>query len=120
MIKKFEKFESLSQPKFKSGDRCMYIGPLGGRFIVVYADDFIIGEEPPYWEDHRKPCWFYHIVDKSNDCPEYMIVPYEEGKTVVWSPGHKNKLDDSDLWKLYLNATPFEIENYETINKYNL
>lgn len=73
-----------SEPKFKKGDRCMYVYEVGG-ILSILEDDMTV-KSKPFWysydEHPNKGYWCYPIVGKANECPEDFLRLYngqEEG-----------------------------------------
>jgi len=60
-------FESKIPPKFKKGDRCMYIYPVGKGIMGVLDDNMVIESEDPFWMGDD---WWYDIVGKVNPSAE--------------------------------------------------
>lgn len=78
-----------SKPKFKKGDRCVYVYEVGKRKILSVLDDNMTIEGKPFWEEYdnhpNKGYWCYPIVGKANECPEDFLRLYngqEEGDFV--------------------------------------
>lgn len=76
-----------STPKFKKGDRCVFVDKVGGRLSVL-EDDMTI-ESKPFWYNYdnhpNKGYWLYPIIGKANECPEDFLRLYtgqEEGNFV--------------------------------------
>lgn len=76
-----------STPKFKKGDRCMYVySVINGSSELDILDDNMVIKDEPFWYDHdnhpKKGYWLYPIVGKANECPEDFLRLYngqEEG-----------------------------------------
>lgn len=75
MIKKFDMY---AKPKFKKGERCVYVYEVGGVLSVL--DDNMVIKGKPFWyeyDDHpNKGYWNYPIVGKANECPEDFLRIY--------------------------------------------
>ena len=76
-----------NKPKFKKGDRCVFVDKVGGKLSVIEDDMTINGK--PFWyeyENHpNKGYWQYPIIGKANECPEDFLRLYngqEEGDFV--------------------------------------
>lgn len=67
-----------SSPKFKKGDRCIYVYNVG--CIPSVLDDNMTIKDEPYWYDYEnhpeKGYWLYPIIGKANDCPEDFLRLY--------------------------------------------
>lgn len=95
VITKFENFivesnTNKSEPKFKKGDRCMYVYKIGISNQLDILDDNMVIEDDPIWEEYdnhpKKGYWLYPIVGKANECPEDFLRLYngqEEGEVYV-------------------------------------
>lgn len=92
IIIKFEDFivennKNISTPKFKKGDRCMYVyNIINGSSELEILDDSMVIKDNPFWYDYdnhpKKGYWLYPIVGKANECPEDFLRLYngqEEG-----------------------------------------
>jgi len=71
-----------SEPKFKKGDRCVYVYSVGG--ILSVLDDNMTINGKAHWfeyENHpNKGYWQYPIIDKANECPEDFLMLYNGQK----------------------------------------
>jgi len=74
-------------PKFKKGDRCVFVDKVGDKLSVL-EDDMTI-KSKPFWYNYdnhpKKGYWLYPIIGKANECPEDFLRLYngqEEGDFV--------------------------------------
>jgi hypothetical protein len=89
MIIKFQDFIvenniNKSTPKFKKGDRCMYVGKIIGFPDLEILDDNMVVNGEPFWYDYdnhpNKGYWLYPIAGKANECPEDFLRLYNGQK----------------------------------------
>lgn len=69
-------------PKFKIGDRCVFVYSVGG-YLSVLDNNMIIKSEPFWYEYDNHPnkgYWLYPIIDKANECPEDFLRLYSDQK----------------------------------------
>lgn len=65
-------------PKFKKGDRCVYIGNVGDVPAII-EDDMVIESDGSWcdYDNHPKGGYYqYSIVGKVNECPEDFLILY--------------------------------------------
>ena len=80
-------FDGYNKPKFKKGDRCVYVTKVGG-ILSVLDDNMTISGEPHWYEYDNHPnkgYWNYPIIGKANECPEDFLRLYncqKEGDVV--------------------------------------
>lgn len=76
-IKKFNE-SNKSEPKFKKGDRCVYVYDVYGTLEVL--DNKMVISSDPFWYDYSDHpnggYWLYPIVGKGNECPEDFLRLY--------------------------------------------
>lgn len=76
-------FVMLTNPyKFKKGDRCVYIGEVGGEYAVL-EDDMVIDSDAKWYEYAPHPnggYWQYSIKGKANECPQDLLQLYTNQK----------------------------------------
>jgi len=77
---KIQKFRP--NPKFKKGDRCVYVYPVGKYQTLQVLDNNMIIDSDPFWYEYdnhpNKGYWQYSIIGKSNECPEDFLRLYTE------------------------------------------
>lgn len=73
---------SKSNPKFKVGDRLVYMDE-NPDFTFPLDDDMVVSSEPFWKSNENHPnggYWAYPIEGKANPCPEDFLTPYVEGQ----------------------------------------
>lgn len=111
-----------SQPKFKKGDRCVYVYKVGKRKILSVLDDNMIIEDEPYWEEYNKHSnkgyWCYPIVGKANECPEDFLRLYngqEEGDFVKENMKNK-KITVSETSEVHIESLFYFLNSIKPVN----
>jgi hypothetical protein len=69
-------------PKFKKGDRCVFVYPVGkgkNKKWEVLDDNMIINSEP-FWYERD---WYYNIVGKANPCNDAYLILYTDLKNDI-------------------------------------
>lgn len=72
MIKRFNEYE---KPKYKKGDRCVYVYPIGKHKFLSVLDDNMIIEDEAFWNEEKHE-WYYPIVGKQNPTNENSLRLY--------------------------------------------
>lgn len=76
MIKKFVKHKD---PKFKKGDRCVFVYPVGKHRILSVLDNNMVIDDKPFWNEERSE-WSYPIIGKANPTEENFLIQYDGQK----------------------------------------
>lgn len=70
------------KPKFKVGDRCVFVDEVGD--ILSVLDNNMTIKSKPFWYDYdnhpNKGYWCYLIEGKENECPEDFLRLYNGQK----------------------------------------
>jgi hypothetical protein len=72
---KIRKFNH-EEPKFKKGDRCVFVYPVGKYKIESVLDDNMVIQDEPFWNEERQ-MWSYPIVGKANPTEEIFLRLYD-------------------------------------------
>ncbi len=66
-----------NKPKYKKGDRCVFIYSVGKEKIISVLDDNMVIDSEPIWYDDQ---WFYSIKGKANRTRENFLLLYNGQK----------------------------------------
>lgn len=74
MIKHFNEY---NPPRFKKGDRCAFVYPVGKHKTLSILDDNMIIDDGVFWCNERNS-WCYPIVGKANPTEEHLLILYKK------------------------------------------
>lgn len=67
----------INRPRFKKGDRCVFVYPIGKQKVLSVLDNNMIIDDEPFWNNIRNE-WSYPIKDKSNPSEESFLILYNK------------------------------------------